>query len=1191
MTTKTRANLLGLAAVLACITALYLASYRDILTAPGHVYQNWDQTIPPFPAQIEAYGSISRHAWSPVFELGSPGAFTGINRAFDLLMREGLAFVGGPLLARWHFLLYALAGATGWWLLCRRLGLGFWPALAACCLGQFNPRTYSLAVSGHGFEVGFALALTPWMVLFADRARTARGAAFWAWSLACGMASALAFSASPIGLATAAAFLALWLAGALVARRSLKPLAVLAVAGGVILGAQAHWVLPAAGLGSAGAKYNQSFEDLRAHYLHLYKDFSSPPRQAMIGHTANLGMGTEQAYPVEGPYAPWWEASAFVLLGLALLGLTAKGREPALKWFAACCLAAGFWMVAGVNTPAGRILYEGVLGRVQMVFYLMARPMRWLALYQAGLALLAGLGLQAVADRSFWRFHRWPGPAAGLAAAAALAVYLYPWWSGQIARPRNATTQTMALMPQPLPEEERLLAGRIAAAPGDWRITVFPTVSGPTGDVPAPPATSLTRNFGMLGKDTLVGPAFVGQPFGRFLLGLAHRPFPGTSAYGRLLGLGAVRYVFLDRQTPHLSYDDFGWMPRVKRGSETLADPGRSLEGFLAAQRDLAPDPRWSIGPFLALDNRDYLPRLRLAGQSLLAAGGMPLLEGLAELPENPFADSALFFGADLDAAQAEGLPGRSGVAVSGGDWPELLLPWLDAACWLPAWGTAAAAPGGWARAGDIWRSAPWLDASPLDRAALVSRGEASVDIPLPGRGAHRVLARLGGLPGQWTPGVSLDGRELAAPRAPDPLDRGWRWQDLGVLNLDGAAVLRVGAPGPGALAAGVLAAPVERFEAARQALDAAFPPSGRTLAVVQAEACAEPGSMPYAPRQEIPLLGGWPGLAREFAGLRLDGEDGVGGGTLAAEGAQTAQAVFRVEMAREAGGFTLYTYPRLFGDPDGLAFVRAEWSQDGMAWRPLYEIAGKADGRWEDVYGRETALRVEEPLRALHLRFTLRQAQLGSLANAPNRPMRLVMEPAEPLPGVVSMGQGVELPARFSAMAPRPGRYAVQARLLTPDGPQWADLGQRDTLPDGSLDLSGGPPGAVCDLFALRSGPAGPSAAPPPLEWLRENPARYRVSGPLPRGGLLLFSESFHPRWSAGGAAPLKAYGFMNAFALPATPPESLTVEFTPQRLREAGDRVSLAVWLLAGAACLGCAGWSVFSSRRKQGRAQANP
>ncbi|GFK94715.1 hypothetical protein NNJEOMEG_02562 [Fundidesulfovibrio magnetotacticus] len=1191
MTRSSRADILGLLAVLACVAAFYLASYRHILEAPGHVYQNWDQTIPPFPDEIRAYGSISRQAWSPLFEMGSPGTFNGISRAFDLIMRESLAFLGGPLLARWHFLLYALAGAAGWWLLCRRMGLGRWPALAACLLSQFNPRTYSLAVSGHGFEVGFSLALAPWAVFCADKARSARGAAFAAWSLACGMTAALAFSGSPMGLALTAAFLGLWLAGSLAVTCRPRPLAALALAGAVIVATQAHWVLPMAGLGSAGAKYNQSFDDVKAHYLHLYKDFSSPPRQALLGHTDNLGMGTEQAYPVEGPYAPWWEASATALLAFALLGLTARARAPSLKWFAAVCLLTGFWMTAGANTLPGRVLYEGLLARVQMVFFLMARPMRWLSLYQAGLAVLVGLGLQAVADRGFWRLHRWPAPLAGALCLLALAGYLWPWWSGALAVPRNETTQTMALMPQPLPESERKLAAKIAADPGDWRLTVFPTVSGPTGDVPAPPATSLTRNFGMLGKDSLVGPAFVGQPFGRFLLSLAHRPYPWTDAYGRLLGLGAVRRVFLDRNVPHLSYDDFGWMPRVKRGSETLADPGDSLERFLAAQRDLSPDPDWSAPPFLTLDNRDYLPRLRFVRSSLLAAGGLPLLAALAETPGNLFADAALFSGTDLDAAQAEALPGKAGLAVLGDGWPELLLPWLDAQAWKPASAGSSPAPGGWTRLDERWRLAPWLDASPLDRAALLALGPAALEIPLDGRGAHRILARVAALPDGHAPGAELDGRLLVSPGDPEPLDRGWRWLDLGVHQLGGSSVLRLAARGPGALVAGVLATPEESFETARRALDQAFPPDGPVLAAVQAEACALPGGAPYAPLLEAPLLGSWPGLHREMEGLRTEGFDGTGAGTLAAEGSHVGRALFRLDLPREISGFTLWCSPRLFGDTDGLAFAAAEWSPDGVSWRPLFEIAGRADGRWEDVYGRVLGLRVEEPLRALHLRFTLRQAQLNSLGNAPNRPMRLALEPAAPLGGAPSMGQAVELPARFETRPPRPGRYAVQARLLTPDGPRWADLGQRETGADGTLDLSGGPPGMACDLFLLRSGTPPDPAAPLPLETRRLNPTRYEASGIPPGGGLLLFSESWHPGWRAGEAKPLRAYGFMNAFALPPGGPESVVVDFAPQRLRDLGDRVSAAAWIASGAACLLLAGWSVFSSRRKQGRPRETP
>jgi len=1221
---------LGLAAVLALVAAFYLASYRSILFTPGHVYQNWDQTIPPYPSQLRAYGDISRYAWSGIFELGSPGIFTGINRAFDALMRNGLAWLGGPLLARWYFLLYALIGAAGYWRLCRRLGLALWPALAACLLSQFNPRTYTLAVSGHGFEAGFALMLVPWMVEFAESARLSAGAAFWANALAAGLAAGLACSASPIGMVLAGAFLAAWAVASAVASRTAgiwrpwRTLAVLAVAGVVIVSVQLNWLLPAVGSGGEGGKYNQRLEDVRAHYLHLYHDFSAPLRQAMIGTTENLGMGTEQAYPVEGTFGKWWEASAFALLGFALLGLLARSRSPALKSFAAVSLLAGFWMLAGAGTIPGRILYEGVLGRAQMVFFLMARPMRWLPLYQAGLALLAGLGLQAVRDRSFWRFHRWPDALAGVLALIAIGAYLAPWWTGDLTRPRNDTTQTMALMPQPMLDEERRLVDALAADPGSYRVTVFPTVAGPTGDVPAPPGDSLTRNFGLLGKDSLVGPAFVGQPFGRFLLSMAYRREPVTDAYGRLLGLGAVKRVFFDTEVPYLSYNDFGWMPRTKRGPETLADPGGVLERFLEAQPDLVPDPAFTFGGVLGLRNQDYLPRLRSVRCAQLAAGGLPLLASLAQTPGNPFADRAYFFGTDLDASGIERLgKNRAGVTVLGDAWPELLLPWLPADRWRPAWAVSDAPPGGWAALGDRWHYSQWFEGSPLNGAALWSQAPARLELALPGTGPHRIFVRTMSLPGFWGIKASVDGRLLADSGGPDPLDRGWRWLDLGLVDLDGSTKLAIEAPGPGAVVAGVLCAPEAEFEAAGQALEVAFPANTGTTVAVEAEACALPGAIPYAPAQDVPLLGAFPGLSFTSEGLRLDGLDGAGSGTLAAEGEQVATAEFRLEAPRDFAAFTLECHPRLFGDPGGLAFARGQWSAGDGSWRPLFEVPGKTDGKWEDVYGREVKVRIEARTRSIRLRFTLRQAQLSSLVAPPNQPMRLTLTPAEPFPGAASMGQAVLTPAKFACKPFRPGKYAVHARLLLADGPAWADLGERATGPDGELDLSGGPPGAACDLFVLEQPPAegeasdttdpnrgglggiippsgsrvepwrglGKSPSLPPLEFRRVNPARYEVSGDLPPGGLLLFSESHHPRWSAGGAAPLKAYGFMNAFVLPEKAPASLEVLFTPQRLRDLGDRLSLMAWAAIGAACLSFAAWAWFQSRRKQDRKPNTP
>ena len=1212
MTKDNSRALPGLFAVLALAAGFSLLSYRGILFEPGHIFQNWDQTIPPYPSQIEIYGSISRDSWSSIFEMGAPATFTGIGRSFDLIMREGMAWVGGPTLARWYFLIYALTGAAGFWRLGRRLGLSTGPALAMGLLSQFNPRTYSMVISGHAFEIGFALMLCPWMVDFAEGARRARGAGFWARALAAGLLAGLGFSTMPIGLVLTASFLWLWALAGCAATRSARPLAVLAVAMVMALSIQAHWILPAASTGGDGAKYSLRLEDMRSHYQHIYKDFSSPLRQAMIGTTENLGMGTEQAYPVEGRFADWWRASAFTLLGFALLGLLARTPSPPLKYFAAACLLTGFWMVAGANTTPGRLLYEGMLARVQMVFYLMARPMRWLPLYQAGLAVLVGLGLQAILDRSFWRGRRWPDAAATLLAVAALAVYLAPWWRGDLTRPKNETTQTMALMAQPLLPEERQLVQAVTRDPGLYRISMFPTISNPTGDIPDPPVTSATRNYGMLGKDSLVGPSYMGQPYGRFLLSLANRQSPATDAFGRLLGLGAVKRVFFDRSASSLSYYDFGWMPPAKRGPETLSDPGDVLERFLAAQRDLQPDPEWSFGPFLGLANTAYLPRARTVQAGGLASGGLPLLAALAEMPGDGFRTQALFFGTDMDAAGIERLGrARSGLTVLNDSWPELLMPWLPSGCWTAAWATSAAPPAGWAAPGDRWHQNLWLEGSPLNGAALWSLSPARLELPLRSNGAqgpHRVLLRVMSLPGKAGLAVSAQGADSSASRPVSlpglpgsPMDRGWRWLDLGVMELP-APPLVVEAHGPGAVVSGVLVVPVQQFETARASLDRMFPEAAGTMLVVQAESAAAPdavgpGAWPYSNTVSVPLLGAHPGLEFTSQDIRLDAMDGAGVGTLAAEGEHVGHARFRLDLPFPVSGFTLECSPRLFGDPAGLSFVRAQWSLDGKLWQPLFETPGATDGKWEDVYVRRTRASVKAETQSLHIRFDLRQAQLNSLAAPPNQPMRLVLDPASPFPGAASMGQAVMLPARFQVAAFRPGRYAVQARLLTQDGPQWFDMGVRDAGPQGGLDLSGGPPGTACDLFVLQS---LPSPAKPrvdaPVELRRMNQARYQVSGALPPGGLLLFSETYSPRWLADGSTPLKAYGFMNAYVLPSEPPASLELLFAPQRLRELGDRITAAAWILGILACLGCAAYAsfrrhggygaLFSSARKKDR-----
>lgn len=1149
---------------------MFLLGYGDVLWTPGHISQNWDQSFPPFPEQVRTYGSFSFSAWSSIFELGSPAPMNGMNLYFDLLVRNWLSWLGGGSLARWLNLAYLLAGTAGFWALSRRLMLSAPATLLVCVVSQFNPRTYSLALSGHT-EAGFAYALAPWIVTLMDAACKAPAKRrFAAFALAAGMALALA-CVSPFGI-TSAGFLTLLYCAAAATKSPARATSVFAIACAVTLTLHMHWILPAVS-GAAGAKafkHNQSVEDIQADYVHKYKEYSVAPRQAMIGHTDNLGMGTEYAYPVEPPRDAWWKPSAYALLALALLGLAGRAPNPAVKWFAGLSLVFGFVLLTGAKSLPGAYLYEVALARVKMLFFFMARPTRWLLVYYTGLALLAGLGLEAIRRRKFWTGHVWPDRLALAAVLAVLAAYLQPWWSGQLTVPKNETTQTMSLTPQPLRPEERELALAVADDPGTYRVTVFPTISSPTGDIPAPPSSSLTRNFGMLGKDSLVGPAFIGNPYGRYLLSVAHRRSPSTDEYGRLLGLGAVRRVIWDKDEPYLSYLDFGWMPRTKRGSETLPDPRGILAPFLAAQRDLVPDRDWSRGPFAVLDNSDFLPRVRAVSAGRLAAGGFPLLSSMAQLEDNPFAREALFMSTDMDVDGLKALGGTmKGVVVHNDALPELLLPFLPAGRWNPAT-RSNSPPRGWTPLKEVWHHGLWFEGSPLNSGALIAAEAATLEITPGGSGPHRVFVRVGALPGQHGLDVLQGGNVLASTASGDPFDRGWRWLDLGAVDPQ-AGPLTVRAWGRGAVASGALAVPEDEFRAASRSLDRMLSaPGTRRTAVAEAEACVVESAGVYQPARDIALLANLPGLEMTVRSLRTDGLDGSGAGTLAAEGDQPGEAVFRLEFPQPVSGFTLTSHPRLFGDPDGKAYVKASWSADGKTYLPLYEVAGDAGGKWEHVYDRRMETKAGERLTRAWIRFEMRQAQLPSLTNAPNRPMRVSVTPDSPFPGAPSMGQAVMLPATFEPAAPGPGPVRARARILTAEGPSWKDLGVAEPDASGRARFRiQSDKEAACDLLELTGLPeAEAPATPPALEADRLGPARYAVSGGMPPGGLLLFSEAYHPSWVAahqGGAAkPLMAYGFMNAYPLPASPPGGLTLEFTPERYRDMGFAVSTTGWIV---------------------------
>ncbi|MEA4856015.1 hypothetical protein [Solidesulfovibrio sp.] len=1181
--------------VLAVAAALAVVAYRGILCAPGHIYQNWDNVTPPFPEENRRLASISQYGWNPLFDGGAPGAFGAINRWFDIVVRESLAPLGGTVLVKATGPAYAVLGAGGIAALCGLLGLGAWPACLAATLYAFNPRQYTLAISGHIQETGFALALLPWVVWLLAKAGAAPG-----WrrtaglALAAGLLGALVCSASPFGIVFFAATTVLFTLAATAARPSGKPLAAFCLAGATVVALSLHWLVPAAvsmAGGGATVKYHQTAEEVRENYFGMYRRFSTPLRQAMLGHTDNYGMGTEYAYPVNFKDNPVWVAAAAGLLALALLGLAYKGRGRELKWYAAACLLAGFCCMAGAKTLAGAVFYEKLLARVPMIFYLMARPARWLPLYFTGLSLLAGMGLAVVSRRTFWRGGRLPDVAAGAFAAACLAVYLWPYLNGSLAVPKNATTQTMALMPQPVSPAERALVAALAADPGDWRLTVWPTIAGPTGDVPAPPPNAVTRNFAMLGKDAVMGPTFFGEPYSRYLLSLLMRPWPVTADFGRLLGLMAVRKVVFDPSVAYLSYGSFGWMPTTKRGPETLFDPGDILARFVAAQADLRPDAAIQAPPLEVFANTDYLPRLRLVSGGALAAGGFPLLLSLAAGDHPGFAGQAVFGGADLAAADLKRLgQGLSGLVSLGRSWPELALPYL------PAEAFAAAASAG--RSGDFEPlSARVLDdirfgGAAFDGGGLVSKGPGSLEFPLIGHGSWRVFLRLGAEPFAGRATVSLDGAAIASLDA-GPLGRGLDWLDCGTATFEPGPPhgLTVTVPGRGMVVSGLLAVPEEAFDVAREQVAALAGSGGARLAAEAEEAVVGPIS-PMAPRLTVPLLAGEAGVAVENAGAVLRDVDVSGGGTVAVEGDAPGTVSFTAAFPVPAREVTLEAYPRLFGDKAAPSYVDAAVSVDGGPFAPLFRVDGRPDGRWEDVYGRKETHRIPGPATTVTVRFAMRQAQLSSQANAPNSPMRLVAETPVPGGATLSFGAAARLPAAFDLAAPVPGAYAASLRLVgrAGDAVTLPDGTRRVFERDGALDVTGlplatdaagrvrlalaGPPTAALDRIALESGPA-PPAAPPALRYQRVNPGRYDVDlAPGSGGQTLVFAESYHPGWRLRlmdrEIAPVRGYGFLNAFPLPPGASGKAELVFRDQAIMARMLPVVHGAWVVLSLACL---------------------
>ena len=632
-------------------------------------------------------------------------------------------------------------------------------------------------------------------------------------------------------------------------------------------------------------------------------------------------------------------------------------------------------------------------------------------------------------------------------------------------------------------------------------------------------------------------------------------------------------------------------MPTTKRGPETLFDPGDILAPFVAAQKDLSPDAQLAAPPVDVLANADFLPRLRLADGGLLASGGFALLLSLANGPHEDFPGRVLYAAPDLDAAQAKRLgAGLSGVAAYGRSRPELALPFLPEGAFTAA--RDANLAGDWGNLADRFLDDIRLGTSPLDGGGKASAGPGKIEFPLVGHGSWRVFVRLGAAPFAGRTVVAIDDEPVAELDA-GPLGRGMDWLDCGTATFEPGPPhgLTVAAPGRGVYVAGVLAVPEDAHDAARETVAALAARGGARLVVEAEEATAAP-AVPMAPRLTVPLLAAGSGVetVRDHAALR--DIDPMGGGTLAVEGDAPGEAAFTVRFPVPATDVVLEAYPRLFGDKAAPSYVAAAVSVDGKPFTPLFRVEGKPDGRWEDVYGRREVHRIPGPATTVTVRFAMRQAQLSSQANAPNHPMRLVA--ATPVPGgaTLSFGAAARLPAELDLAAPVPGTYAATLRLVGPAGATVTlpDGAQKTFPADGALDVPGvavttdaagrarlrlaGPPEAAVDRVELSRETPSPQT-PPALAYSRVNPGRYALDLPEGSGGrTLVFAEAFHPGWKlrlADGreVAPLKGYGFLDAFPLPSGAAGPATLVFRDEAVMERMLPVVRAAWAVLALTC----------------------
>lgn len=1192
--------------VIAAITMFYILAFRGIIFQPEHVYQNWDNGIPPFSIQLQNLAKISKSTWWSTMDMGTPGVWSGTTRYFDIIFLNGLSFLGGVFLSKWLYLCYFIVGGLGFWFIGKRLGWGLCTNLAVVLISQFNPKTYSLIVSGHFPQQGFAYSLMPWLILiFSEVLNTTSKWLFCVYALAVGLLSVFIVSASPVAIVLWGVILALSFLVFIFDKKWRKIIIVFTMVSFIVILLHIYWIIPVKVISQeveASFKFSETAERIMPGYISLYHSVSPHLWNALIGNTDVNSMAHEYVYPVTGVMGWIWKLAAYLLLLVVISGLFFRSERKNWKLFSILCLVTGIVLFAGDKTFMGRLFYETILFKIKIVFFLMARTSRWLLIYYTGFSLLLGFGLN-----SLIRFRdKLKKPLHLRVSRASLVfvflIYWFPFWTGSITRPKNQTSQTLSLMPQKVSNEEKEVTERLAFDKEDYRITILPTIAGPTGDIPNPPKSTYTRNYLLFGKDAF-GPGIIsGEPFCRFILNLMFREDPYTDQLGKLLGMGAVKRIIKVKDEKYYTYFDFGYMKHPKNCGETLFEPERVLEKFLAAQKDCVAESGkiWQFKGINVYRNENFLPRIRVVKNAYLATGGMPLFVSLAQMPLNIFNTDAMFFGTDLDEASFERLkPYWKGIIINNNSWPELLLPFLPKNYWHFAYAPANNISKGWITLGEFWHSALWLDGSVLNSGALLSREKAEIVFPLQDNGTYRFFVCYGRVPNGGNINFILNGKNLASITDIENNQRGFIWEDLGNINLSSTNnTFKVEANDKGVAIRGILLMPIDIFDNAMQKLKENLLRQGNIILVAEAEAVSEIGASVSGNKIFVPLIHGNNNQVKAALIKAKNISDGTEDGRqIVTDTEEAGEAVFEVTFTEKVSKCKLECYPRFNNDKEGKGFIAAYYSYDGKDYQPLFRLEGNKSGRMDDIYAKTEEHTFNCDGQKIFIKFELKSAQLCSLLRGAYTPMRLIGEVKE-FEGVVkSWGQAVRLPSTFNFYIPKEGQYQIMARMLGKqgekieinvlgnkktfelgaDGESWLDAGNVKVETAGPLKIElSGAQEAFCDLFVLESISEKDTDEPGTLLYNRINPATYSFNLKQNSSGLLLFSEAFHPKWflkvDNRVIEPIKAFGFINAYPVPSGTKQKAELYFKYQAIRDYYWKISRIGWFVVGVIFLIC-------------------